>query len=707
MRPRVHDDEVGLSKSGRYGIGARLALAVALAMLVACAARAAPVPARRLLEVVDIADPVLSPDGRLVAYRTEQASVERNTYDTVWYVQALGDDAFPHRVADGGVPIRDSAGISLPALAQWSPDGRWLYYRALVDGKVDIWRAAADGSGAEPVTREAADIRCFWLSDGGRVLIYSMGASRAEVRQAEQDEYDQGVRIDASVPVGQPLFRSGRIEGRPSTQRFGKVWFDRQPLLAEAPERWMSLDLATGSREVAHQPAQWIAPGGRRQVDVDPAALQTAQDDVGGRHAWVARPAGNRGSGGHAGMVLSVRDDRDGGAVVTCDAALCRGQDITAIRWRPGTDEVLFTVTHSGQGLAQTILGWNVRSGLVKVVAASAGLLGAGRDPSGTCGASLNAMVCVAAEAAGPPRLERISLETGERQVLFAPNAGLAQDIAQAVDVELLHWKDAKGRAFNGQLFNARRSDGAPRPLFVTYYSCPGFVRGGVGDEWPLMSLAAQGISALCINRLPGYTADAVERHAQGAAAVQGAVALLTSRGEIDPSAVGMGGLSYGGAVTMWTATDTQLLAAGSISSPVVSPLYELIGSLKGPAFDDVLLEQWGLGSPDATPARWRRLSPVYKQSRITVPLLFQMSEQEYIQSLDYLIPLVREHRAELYVFPNEPHQKFQPRHKLAVYERNVDWFRFWLQGYEDPAPSKRPQYARWQVLAESVKRGK
>ena len=49
------------------------------------------------------------------------------------------------------------------------------------------------------------------------------------------------------------------------------------------------------------------------------------------------------------------------------------------------------------------------------------------------------------------------------------------------------------------------------------------------------------------------------------------------------------------------------------------------------------------------------------------------------------------------------PHQKFQPRHKLAVYERNLDWFRFWLQGYEDPNPAKEKQYARWREMRAAV----
>ncbi|MGN6790175.1 MAG: Atxe2 family lasso peptide isopeptidase, partial [Rhodanobacteraceae bacterium] len=74
-----------------------------------------------------------------------------------------------------------------------------------------------------------------------------------------------------------------------------------------------------------------------------------------------------------------------------------------------------------------------------------------------------------------------------------------------------------------------------------------------------------------------------------------------------------------------------------------------------------------------------------------------------YRMALDYALPLIRRHKADAYVFPDEAHIKFQPRHKLAVYERNVDWFRFWLQGYEDPDPAKRAQYAHWQEMKKAL----
>jgi dipeptidyl aminopeptidase/acylaminoacyl peptidase len=164
-----------------------------------------------------------------------------------------------------------------------------------------------------------------------------------------------------------------------------------------------------------------------------------------------------------------------------------------------------------------------------------------------------------------------------------------------------------------------------------------------------------------------------------------------------------MGGLSYGSEITMWLAMKSRLLAAASVSSPSVSSTYHLFGSVKGDNFTRVLKETWGLQSKEESPERWRQLAPEFNLDRISIPVLFQMPEQEYLMALDYAVPLIKRGSADLYVFPNEPHIKFQPRHKLAAYERNVDWFRFWLQGIEDADSAKASQYAVWQGMRQAV----
>src|SRR3546814_11214474 len=81
--------------------------------------------------------------------------------------------------------------------------------------------------------------------------------------------------------------------------------------------------------------------------------------------------------------------------------------------------------------------------------------------------------------------------------------------------------------------------------------------------------MASYGISALCINGNPSFR-NSRENYAQGTRAVESIVRLLADQGGIDPARVGMGGLSYGSEVTMWTLMHSDLLAAASVSSSAV-----------------------------------------------------------------------------------------------------------------------------------------
>src|SRR3546814_967725 len=73
---------------------------------------------------------------------------------------------------------------------------------------------------------------------------------------------------------------------------------------------------------------------------------------------------------------------------IKCVSALCTDKAITEIQWRPGHDEVLFTVTDPRLGLAQSILRWNVGTGAVHVVVKIGGLVNGGRDSASSCGVS-------------------------------------------------------------------------------------------------------------------------------------------------------------------------------------------------------------------------------------------------------------------------------------------------------------------------------
>ncbi len=652
------------------------------------AAQDRPVTTRMLVEIKDLSSVAISPDGAYVAFREERASIEDNSYRSAWRVRRLDDDGTPIRVADGGAPLRNG-GLSINEPPQWSPDSHWIYYRALLDGEVQIWRAARDGGKAERLTSDAADIEAFVLDPGASALIYRVGATREEIVRAEEDEYAKGVLFDDSIFAGQGLFRSVLINGRLASERTDDRMIRRQ-LLWDAPKRVRVLDLNTGAvREAADREAERLRAN-------DPAAGLAVRSPSGDLVAIISEtPEGK--------TVLRVSRAGLEKRPMMCGA--CADLKIVALAWR-NDDELIITSRDAERGYAQSLYVWRPEDDALRLVARSDGLLSGDRSGKTPCAIGEHAAVCVAAEAAAPPRLVSIPLDGGPGAVLYEPNARLAAAMRGSVDVEFLAWTDKRGRRFTGHLFTPKaQSDAGPLPLFVTYYVCPGFLRGGFGDEWPLIPMAQAGVAALCVNaRLPGREArDAKDDYQTGLEGVTAAADLLAARGFVDRRNIGMGGLSFGSEVTLWTASHSDLLAAASVASSAASPTWYWFRSMQA-GFAPRAREQWGLGTPEETPDRWRELSPAFYPEEFTAPILMQMAEQEYRSVIEYYARMRRAGvPVELWAYPHEPHIKFQPRHKLSVYDRNLDWFRFWLLGSEDPDPGKADQYERWRKLKRQM----
>src|SRR5262249_40186815 len=109
-----------------------------------------------------------------------------------------------------------------------------------------------------------------------------------------------------------------------------------------------------------------------------------------------------------------------------------------------------------------------------------------------------------------------------------------------------------------------------------------------------------------------------------------------------------------------------------------------------------------GLGPLMTTADRWREFSVSLNADRVRAPLLINAADHEMLGALMPVRALEDAGRAvEMYVFPDEYHQKWQPAHRLAIYERNIDWMNFWLRGVENPDPEKADQYQRWRAMRD------
>jgi dipeptidyl aminopeptidase/acylaminoacyl peptidase len=629
-----------------------------------------------LVEAVDIGGLSASPDGDHIAFRTVQASLDRNSHLQTWHIVRI--ESGEGRQGGGGDPIYVDPGIVATTPSIWSPASEAIFFRALADGAIGLRRMPLDGSGAQTIFVGDGDVESLQLTRDASGLDIWLGPSRTAIRRAEEAEHESGILIDETVDLAQNLFRGGWVEGRMATQRLTGNWFRRGGLLIDEPQRRYRLNFSTLDA-VSPLPDQ-----GEERQDETSASVARASD---GAVATISRTD----TGSHLSVRLTGAAD-----AVPCPRRLCALGRVEAAVWRPGRRQLLVTLADLHH--RQTIHIWDLDRQATWRLVSGNGLLGGG-DQLSPCALTTRYALCVAAGPTSPPLLERIDLDNGRREILYDPNRSLRS--RQWPAAELLSWS-GDGQDFTGILLRPAASD-RPLPLVINYYRCQGFLRGGIGDEIPFAPLALAGFAVLCVNApsLQGEH-DARSTYRTGLSGVRAGIELLAERGLVDRRRVGMAGLSFGSEVTMWTAMNSDLLAAASIASVQLEPAYYWFNAVRGRDHPEIMRSSWGLGSPDEDIAGWQAVSPALNAGRIHAPLLMQLPEQEARYVIELYARLSNSATpVELYAFPDEPHIKIQPRHKLAAYARNLDWFRFWLQGHNDPDPSKHDQYRRWTALLE------
>lgn len=657
-------------------------------VMVACVAGSAAGPAtanpsnRELVEIIDIGSLSPSPDGRFAVFRTERASVQGNGYRLEWYAVDLRSRSV-RRIADGGQAIYDDPGLLESSDPIWLADGASIAFRALVDGAIGTWKASVSGDNAAPLIVRDEDVEQMSLSPDGKAVLYKVGPSRAAIERAERQEYDDGIRVDGSVDLAQDMFRGGSINGRMANQRLTGYWYARSGLLWRAPRQERRYDLATGRDEPAAEAQAPAAP--EPSGDTNEVARAASAEDGIAQASW----------DGFSGSLTLRR--KAGGQPIRCIDPLCATRRISSLVWRPGTHELLVTFTDWQH--RQSLYLWGAAANRLRPVVTADGLLAGGRRNALPCAVTSTTAICLAAGPASPPRLIAIGLDTGHETVLFDPNAQMRADYR--VSVEFLSFRGQSGTAFAGVLLTPPQAPSRPLPLFINYYSCDGFLRGGEGDEWPVPALLDSGFAVACLNSAPFRgEQDAVQTYRTGLEGVGAAISMLADRGLVDRQKVAMGGLSFGSEVAMWVAMHSKLLAALSVSSAQVEPAQYWLSAQPGTDHAYFRRKVWGLGRPGETPAQWKLVSPALNAERMSVPTLFQLPEQEARQMPELHARLVAAGTpTELYAFPDEAHVKIQPRHRLAIFDRNLDWFRYWLQDYRDPQPAKAAQYQRWDRL--------
>ena len=206
-------------------------------------------------------------------------------------------------------------------------------------------------------------------------------------------------------------------------------------------------------------------------------------------------------------------------------------------------------------------------------------------------------------------------------------------------------------------------------------------------------------------NIRPGSFEDKILDWSGPTASIEAAIDELSGRGIIDRERVGIAGFSHGEEIAGYAVLHTNRFRA-AIGAALYDPCFYFIGgNAWWSAFESVGLGGWPEGK---TKSNWNEIDMPAHADRIHTAILENTSDTEFLIYLPLYRSLVDLGKpVELYIYPQELHVRNQPRHRLEIYERNLDWFGFWLKGEENGDPAKSEQYRRWdQLLANSSMSG-
>ncbi len=309
-----------------------------------------------------------------------------------------------------------------------------------------------------------------------------------------------------------------------------------------------------------------------------------------------------------------------------------------------------------------------------------------------------------------PPKLVAIDKSGRAKVVLLDPNAALRRlDLG---NVSEFKWKDRQDRNWSGVLVKPPQYDPGRRyPLVIQAHGYPEdqtkFVASGsFTSAFAARPLAAAGILVLQINSdyasCPVFSPQEVECELAG---YESAIEELATSGVIDRKKIGMIGFSRTSLYTLTALTQRRFdFVAATIHDGYVLGYFQYlmgidvldnanagwINAMIGPPFGEGL-------------RKWLELSPAFNLDRIETPIRVEATGRDSLLFMWELYAGLRAlHRpVDLLVLQEGTHPLTNPAQRMASQGGNVDWFRFWLQGYEDPDAAKAQQYIRWRKLRE------
>lgn len=653
--------------------------------------RARPVSPMDLLTLRDPKGVSISPDGRAVAFVVGQADYKTNGYRSGLFVVATEAGSRVRALGTAGMPHWDDINQWIDEAPQWSPDGKLISYRTKMDSKehwqVSVWNLATGGR--KKVTSVPGDVESYhWCLNGTSLFL--------ESAKPPSDEHagnagESGILFNRAIHPYQVMPILAQMEEAKEPER--EYWiYDVQtarerPATQDEIEEWGSWSSSAAFSNLNSALANYHIIEALPSPDRSKTAYLYALDTAAQSKTWAIR--------------LLVSSDR-GHHIVEVTP---NGHRVEQYWWTADGSTLFFT-EHGGRGHSPELWAFSTADSKSQLVYKANGRDYLSSFSSDGAGALF---ACLVENNTSPPQIALMDRATKRVRTLVDLNPGFL--FIMMGKTERLEGTNSYGEDWFAYLVKPLDFVAGKRyPLIVTTYrSGDYFLRGASGDENPIEVYAAHGFAVLSFdvgwlrNPVQGDFDAKLLDWASPVASMEDAIRRLAKDGIIDPTKVGIGGYSHGEEIAGYAVSHTNLFRAAS-GAAGYDPCFYFLGSDE---WHDVF-EEWGLGGWPWGKSRenWRKIAMSMNADKIVTPILQNASDTEYLIYLPLYRSLADLGRpVELYLYPNELHVRNQPRHRLEIYDRNLDWFRFWLKGEQDQDPAKAEQYKRWKHLRDEANR--
>jgi dipeptidyl aminopeptidase/acylaminoacyl peptidase len=651
-----------------------------------------PVTSMDLLTLRDFHGTQISPDGKWVAFVLGQAVYDSNSYRSGMFVISTEKGGKPICLGSAGPPHWDDVGQWWSEDPQWSADSKSFYYRMKSGETWQVWKWSREGGPPVQVTHIEHNLQSYLLTPGYDKLFLTVEKASAIDRKQLAEH---GFLYDGSFEAGDPMPFLDQIAQAKGVET--EIWVhdfkdghDRKATDEETDAYGSFDDSLTG---------KIYGPKGKlfTAKEIEDWGISEAKISPDGKRVAYGRALQDPSESKYYAYPLYSRPVEGGPSVV-----LTPNIYIDQFWWSADSKEIYYNdykAEASDDPRPSKLIAVPATGGKARTVADLPGAqYGYSVDQS------VRLLACLHENSTTPDELEFVDMSTGETRILVNVNPefqNIELSPARRIDVT-----NKYGDHFWSHLVLPLNYEAGERyPLIVTTYRDGDvFLRGGTGDEYPIQVFAANGFAVLNFDVGPFRTSKPGDFEAMilfwdsPIEGMRAAIEKAVDMGFVDPARVAVTGLSHGSEMVKYAVSHTNLFRAAIASGPSWEPmLYEATTDF----YRQYMSRTYHLESPDGEArVRWQRTSAALNADRIPAALLINAADSEYLTDLE-LLGNLRELKkpVEMFIYPNEFHEKNQPKHRYEIYQRNVDWMKFWLNKEENPDPAKAEQYARWRKL--------